>query len=145
VSFDLSSNLRAAIVANSGITALLDAYHGSFPVFTRRPIPDDAEYPVIVISPDITHGNEDGVNDSRPVIVRDIAVYGSNETPETYRVVEELGYRLRDLFHRQPGAITVVGATVVQITTTGPVPGPTDDEKVVARVVPVTVRLAHLN
>jgi hypothetical protein len=75
---DLSEAIRTALVGDPDIAALLPAYAGSLPVFTRRPVPADAPYPMLVVSADLVSSNEDGVYDQRPILVRDVAAYHSN-------------------------------------------------------------------
>src|SRR5688572_16505570 len=128
---DLSIPLREALVAAASVTSQLPAYQGSYPVFTRRPVDAVAPYPMIVVSPDITKTDQDGIDDQRPVIVRDISVYGLNDTPAKYRTVETLARAVHDLFHRNRLAITVSGWAVVAITATGPIPAPVDDDATV--------------
>lgn len=134
--------IRIALLANSGITNLLASYKGAKCVFTRRPVPIDAPYPMVVVSPDITLTDEDGINDFRPKITRDIITYGQNDEPDKYRVVEEIAYKVRVMFHGVRTAISIPGWHNIDIRTTGPIPAPTDDEKTVARAVSVTIRLA---
>lgn len=142
---NLAIPLRTAIVGASSIIAELTAYQDSYPVFTRRTVPTDAPYPMIVVSSDVLLGEEDGINDERPVPVRDIAVYGQNDTPANYRKVETIAYALRTLFHRKPGIIIVPGWSVTQILARGPMPAPTDDDQTVGRVVELTIRLYRKN
>ena len=142
MSADLAAPIRSALLGEPAITNELAAYSGSYPVFTRRPAPADAPYPMILVSPDITVTDEDGVNDLRPVIERDVAVYGRNDTSEHYRAVETIARAIRTLFHRQWRALTVSGWGVVSITAAGPIPAPTDDEQTVGRLVILTIRLA---
>ena len=139
---DLSGPVRAALVASSAVTSQLTAYAGSYPIFTRRPAPTDAPYPLIMISPDITLSEEDGVNDFRPVVERDVVVYGQNDTPAHYLAVESIARAVRDLFHRQWRAIDVTDWKVVEIRARGPVPAPTDDDETVGRLVALTISLA---
>lgn len=140
---DLTEPIRNAIIGETGITSLLQAYQNGWPVFTRRPIPEDAPSIVIIVSPDITvDGIEDGVSDDRPIIVRDISVYGPNDTAASYRKVELICSRLRTLFHARRTAITVPSWAVVQITVNGPQPAPVDDEENVGRLVSLNVQLA---
>jgi hypothetical protein len=138
---DLAVSMRAAIVADPAITADLTAWKGTFPVFTRRPIPPDAPYPVIVVSPDVAVSDEDMLDTPMVMIVRDIAVYGRNAEPDDYRTVEALAYRVRDLFHRERFSLAPAGWRVVDVRASGPVPAPTDDADVVGRVVTLTVRV----
>ena len=145
MSADLAAPLRSALVGAGAVTALLPVYSGTYPVFTRRPAPADAPFPMILVSPDISMIDRDGVNDQRPIVERDVAVYGENDTAQKYRNVEALAYAVRDLFHRQRAAITVAGWTVVQITARGPHPAPTDDNQAVGRLVVLTIELAKKN
>lgn len=141
MSRDLSEPIRTAIISNVGITALLGQYVGAPAVFTRRPAPAVLTYPAVMISPDVANTDEDGLTDDRPVVVRDITVYGQNDTPEKYRVIEALGYALRQLFHRQKRALQIDGFRVIDLVVSGPIPAPVDDEQTVGRIVTLTVRL----
>lgn len=140
---DLAAPLRTAIVGATAITSLLTAYKNSFPVFTRRPAPTDAPPIIIMISPDIAKTDEDGLSDERPVILRDVSVFGPNNDAEPYRDVETIAGHVFDLFHRNRNAITVPGWHVVAITATGPIPAPTDDDQTVARLVTLRIQLAR--
>lgn len=128
MSVDLAEPIRDALVASSEITALLATYAGDPAVFTRRPVPGDATYPFIVVTPDVTATDQDGLFDFRPIIVREIIAYTSNATPAEYRKVDQLAYLIRTLFHRQRRAITVAGWGVVDIVVTGPSPTSQDDQ-----------------
>jgi len=148
---DLSEPLRDAIVASTDIVIRLASYLDGYAVFTRRPVPSLAAYPMIVLSSDIAYGDEDGISDSRPIIVRDISIYGRNDTPAHYRVIDELGYLVRDLFHRQPTSITVPGWHVIQIIANGPSAAASghqsamasDEEQIVGRTVSLTISLSE--
>ena len=141
MSANLKGPVRTAILAASAITDDLATYKGSPAVFTRRPIPDDAPYPCIVVESDVDR-DEDALVTFRPVVLVDIAVYGRNDPQGSeYRAVENIGYALRNLFHRQRWSITASGATVIDVAARGPNAAPTDDEKTVGRVVVLQVRL----
>ena len=140
---DLAAPLRAALVGASSVTSRLSAYEGSYPVFTRRPMPAGAPYPVVMVSPDISVTDRDGVDDLQPVVERDIAVYGQNDTAAHYRDVEAIAYAVRALFHRRWRALTVSGWKVVSIIARGSIPAPTDDEQTVGRLVTLTITLAR--
>lgn len=138
---DLGLPLQTALLAAIGITTLLPAYLGSFPVFLRRPVPTKAPYPMIVISPDVSQRDSDSLNGSRVMLVRDIVTYGQNNTPGQYVAIENIARLVSDLFHRQKDAISVANWHVTDITCMGPIPAPTDNDNTVARLVEVTVRL----
>ncbi len=137
------TGLRAAILGNSAVTANLAPYMGSYAIFTRRPVPADAPYPMVIIS-EVTMTDEDGVNTIRPVCVVDLVVYGTQGAPNTsadhYRKVDAMARELRSMFHRQR-PITVAGYSVTQITASGPSPAPADDDQHVGRRVTLTIRL----
>ena len=137
---DLAEPIRTALI-NASFT-LLPTYKGALTIFTRRPVPSDAPYPMVVISPDISQTSNDGLNDQQPVVRRDVTVYGQNDTSVKYRVVEDLAYQIQDYFHRQRQTLTVSTWHVVGITAGGPNIAPTDDDNIVARVIPLMISLA---
>lgn len=139
---DLSAPIRTALLGSSDITDRLEAYAGSYPIFTRRPPPRDAPYPMIVVSPDVAVGDQDGLSDLRPVVERDVAVYGHNDSAENYRAVESIARAVRALFHRKWRALTVPDWKVVEIAARGPMPAPADDEQTVGRLVTLAISLA---
>lgn len=139
MSVNVAAPLRAALINAAAIGGVLDQYKGEPAVFTRRPVPADAPELMILINPDSALGDWDAVNTIRPLVVRDIAVYGNQ--PDSYRTVEQIGYAMRELFHRNKWAISVPGYSVVDLVASGPIPGPVDDDKTVARVVTLTIKL----
>jgi hypothetical protein len=136
---NVSASLLNALLDNEGIVANLARWKGEASIHTRKPVPGDVTPPFISISPDIAIGNEDGLTSLRPVVVRDIAVIG--DQPDHYRKVEATAYLVRDLFHRKRLSITVSGYHVIDVACTGPIPGPTDNDSTVSRVVTLTIRL----
>lgn len=140
---DMAPGLRAAIVGRSEISSLLPAYKGSFPVFTRRPVPDGAPYPLVMINPDASQQDQDGVSDTRIQVTRDIAVYGRNDTASHYVDVETIAYAIREAFHNQRDSFTVEGWHIANVRAIGPRPAPVDDEQTVGRVVSLTALLVR--
>jgi len=137
---NLASAFYDALSNDATITALLGTWNSNPSIHTRRPIPADAGYPLIVISPDITVSDQDALSTFRPVIVKDIAVYGLQ--PNDYRTVEALGLLLRNKFHRLRFALTPpAGYKIIDIVALGPSIAPTDDDKKLGRVVSLTVRV----
>lgn len=136
---DLSQPLYAALTGISdGITGLA-TYQGAPAVFTRRPVPIDCGFPLIITAGDVTHGDEDFIADEMASIVRDISVYGSKHAD--YRAVESIALDVRDLFHRNRESLIVSGWHVVDIRCRGPVPTGDDDDQTIGRVVTLQVRL----
>ena len=138
---DLAVPLRNALINAVAIQALVASYQGSYAVFTRRPTPDNV-YPQIVVSGEITFGNEDGNNYFAPMMTRDVTAWGLNDVATNFRNVEVLGRAIRDLFQRQRSSIVVPSWNVTDIQCRGPVRAPSDDDKLVGRLVSVTVRLS---
>lgn len=139
MSLDIAPPLRTAIMAATAISSKLALYAGEPGIFTRRPLPGDAIYPLILINPAAAIGDQDYLNNQLPIVFRDVAVYGNQ--PDDYRLIEEIAYAIRDLFHRNKWAITPDGYDVIQIVAKGPIPGATDDQTTVGRVVGLTVQL----
>jgi hypothetical protein len=139
---DLAIPIRTAIINNAAIMTNMPDYNGNDNVFSRRPIPLDAPSPQIVIGPDITDTDRGGLIDQRLSIIRDIAIYGTNDTAERYRLTEAIAFAVRTLFHRNRKAITVSGWNVVNIWAKGPSFLPVDTpDKDVARNVRLTIEL----
>lgn len=139
MSLDIAPALRDALCAAGTISPSLGQWKGEPSVHTKRPTPPDAEYPLIVINPPAAISDEDFLNSDHPIVIRDIAVYGRQ--PTQLRVVDEIGFAVRALFHRQKWAITPEGYDVIGIVASGPIPGPTDDDETVARIVGLTIKL----
>lgn len=133
---DLNPSILEAILNNSDISSKLANFSGSKSIHTRKPVPAGAGYMMVTISPDISSLDDDATNSFRSVIVKDISVYGKQ--PDDYRNVEDVGRKLRELFHRKRRSIAPEDCHVVSVTATGPIPSPTDDEKIVGRTVTVT-------
>ena len=140
MTLDLSAPLRTAIIGHTPIASKLGTFNGAPAVFTRRPVPD--AYPLVIVSPDIAVSDQDGISNLRPVVVRDIAAYGLNDTAANYRKVEQIGYALRDLFHRRRQSITVTGYRVIDIVAQGPYAAAVDDDTMAGRRVTLQVRLS---
>lgn len=139
MSLDLAPALRDSVIDAIAISSQLGDYKGEPSVHTRRPAPAGATYPMVMISPDVGVTDGDGLNSDRPIVVKDVAVYGKQ--PGDYRTVEALGYALRDHFHRNRRSIVPDGYSVIDVQARGPVPAPTDDDKTVGRAVSLTIRL----
>lgn len=131
--------LRTAIVNSSDIVGQLGLFNSAPSVHTRRPLPAEAEFPAIAIGPVVFRTNSDGINDYRPTVVIDIAVYGEEE--KHYRAVELTAERLYTLFHRQNRSIDVTNYSVTQILAEGPQPAPVDVAGRVGRRVTLMISL----
>ena len=139
---NLQTAIRQRILDDVTISSLLPNYLNSKPVFTRVPVPEDAEYPLIVVSPLIAETDRDFIScGARRVATYDIAVYSRNDDATNYRKVEQIAYRLAEIFNRVPRYSLAMpsGSSLIQTTIIGPFPGPTDDLVKVARVVSLNI------
>lgn len=144
---DLGPAFREALMGNAEIAPNLSIYIGEPAIFTRRPVPDEAEYPLILLDAPAALGDEDALNTERPIWMGDVKVYGNKAAPGTdldqTRIVELIGFAIRRQFHRQKWALQVGGFHVIDIRASGPVPAPVDDDKTIGRVVSLIVRLGR--
>lgn len=142
---DVGPALRAAIIGDAFITSRLSTWQGAPAVFTRLPIPEDAEFPCVVLPFNSVTTDQDALREKRTVIVRDIMVYGdvaAPGTPEDHtRIVDEVAYRLRELFHRNRDALGNVSFHVIDIVVNSLSPAPVDNEETVGRRVTLTLRI----
>jgi hypothetical protein len=136
---NLAPAILTTLKADPTIAGSISTWENEPSVFTRRPAPPDAPYPLILVSPDIAYTDQDALTARRDVIMRDISVYGTQ--PTQYRLVELVAYRVRDVFHRQHTSLRPDGYNVIDIRATGPIAAPVDDENLVGRLVTLTVRV----
>lgn len=145
---DLQPTLRSFLLNDSTFSSYLSTYNGSRAIFTRRPVPPDASYPLAIISPLVGQIQNDFIGcGNRQVSTYDVAIYSTNDDPVSYRNVEAASYRLARILHRIPNHTLTMptGSYFVQTTAIGPFPAPTDDEVKVARVVSVNVEFVLEN
>ncbi len=134
---DLQPAIRSVILNDQNIASLLTNYNGSEPIFTRRPVPTDAPYPLILISHVVADNQIDYVRFGRRILTYDVAVYGLNDSAANYRKVEQIARLIANKFHRiQPYEISMpVGSSLIQSTVIGPLSAPVDDDNKIGRVV----------
>jgi hypothetical protein len=137
---DLSQPLYAALTGVSDGIDGLATYHGSPAVFTRRPVPIDCGFPLIITAGYVTYSDQDFIADEMADLVRDIGIFGNK--PDHYRLVEQIAFDVRDLFHRNRESLTVPGWHVVDIRCKGPVEI-NDDDQVIGRNVSLQIRLTR--
>jgi len=137
---DLSALIRSAIIADP-LASDIANYSGSKAVFTRRPAPSDAPYPMVFVSPQIPGAILDYVDgDLRREVVYDILVYGKNDASANYRQAEKIGFALAKKFARPSRNIITLpaGYSMVGIRGTNMQVAPTDDLNIVGRLISVT-------
>lgn len=136
--------LRRALIDATAISDLLEQYKGESGVFTRRPVPDDAPERIVIINP-TAFADMDALTSDRPIWQGTLAFYGTKGEPgsgrDDTRIVEQAADLARELFHRQRFSVQVAGFSVIDIVAGGPIPGPTDDDNEVSRIVSLRIRL----
>lgn len=140
---DLTEPIRMALIGSASIMGLLPSYLGAPAVFTKRPVPGDAPYPMVVISDDITNREQDGISDFRPLIVRDIAVYHTNEQASNFRSIDDIAQFIRTLFHRQRSSMTVTDWNVVDVQASVPFFVQFQQDQITGRIVQLSVLMAR--
>jgi len=143
---DISSQIRSLILNTNSISSLLPNYHNSKAIFTRRPAPADANGLVVFISPLIGGGiDSDFLKLQKREIFHDIACYGPNDTAINYRKVQEVAFALAQTFHRIDIQKLEMpqGWQLVRTKCFGPMPAPTDDQKIVGRMISVQFLIAQ--
>jgi len=140
---DLQPAIRTHILNDVTISSLLSTYQNQKSVFTRRPTPQDATYPLVIVSPIVGENENDYIGcNGRRTLTYDIAVYSNNDEALNYRNVEKIAFRLTQIFHRMDRfALTPPSGSIVQVTASSPFPGPTDDFVKVARIVTLNIEI----
>ena len=140
---DLLAPLRTSVIEAIGPD--LPQWKGEPAVFTRRPTPEDAPTLCALVNPPGTLTDRDALNSDRPYVEHDIAVYGRKGAPgsaeDETRIVEQMGFSLRDHFHRQKWSVQPEGFRVISITARGPFVAPVDDDQTVGRIVALAILL----
>jgi hypothetical protein len=139
----LTVALRESVI--DAIGAGLDLWGGQPAVFTRVPVPKDAPARIAIVMPEAAVSDSDGLTSPRPIVQRDVAVYGRKGEPgsaeDQTRAVEADGYALRDHFHRKKFSVRPVGFSVIDVQARGPIVAPADDDETIGRIVSLVVRL----
>jgi hypothetical protein len=134
---NLAPAIRTALLNEASIAENISIWNGAPSIHTRRPIPSNVEFPLIVISPDISFTDRDFIANKKNHVLRDVTVVG--QQPDHYRLIEQLAYNIRELFHRNRFSLIIPDWEIYQIIAFGPIPAPTDDESMVARLVTLNI------
>lgn len=116
---------------------LNDVNLSSYPVYTRVPVPENAPYPHIIISPIVSAPDNNFIRCKRRPITHDIYVYGNNDSSTNYREVERIALIIAnkfDTFNRHFIDLPV-GVNLIDVTVRGPLTAPVDDLTKVGRAV----------
>lgn len=139
--------IRTAVVMDEILAAGLSQWNGEPACFTRRPVPDDAEHIFCLINPPSDVRDIDALVARRDLVSINLAFYGTKapagEEADDTREVDELAERARTIFHRNKWAIQSDAFEIIDIVASGPFAGPTDDDKEIARIVNLRMRLGR--
>ena len=141
---DIDQAFYDRMAADPELTALLNSYvptgstagSGALApaIFTDQEVPEDAQPPYVWSNGQITDIPDDTKLQPGREIVRDVFCYTLRNQTD---LIDQIGNRIRDLFHRH--ALALDGALAIVAEANGPVTAPTD-ETVVGRVVSVRIR-----
>ena len=140
----MSQTIRATLAADDFINSNLAQYLGDITIFTLRPVPSDAPYPMIVVDPNKADVDVGGLNYNQLRILADINVYGVTIPASNVRLVDQLAYEVFELFHRNRYSVQVPGWQTARIWCNGPTQIPSDDDMRVGRLISLTAELVRL-
>jgi len=143
---DFSSSIRTAIITDP-LASDISNFSGSKAVFTRRPAPTGAIYPMVFIGPQVPGTQDDYVNGKlRRTVIYDILTYGKNDEATNYRLVEKIAFAIAKKFARpSPFVLSVPsGYSIVSIVGTTAMPAPTDDLQIVGRMSQLNITIEEL-
>lgn len=132
----LSTAIYARLSGDATLAGLLGTTASVPSIFTKRPVPTGAGYPLILATTTVSDMDRDLINAEMRAISRDIAVYGMLATH--FDKVGDAAERVRALFHRQP--LAFAGWRALDVIAAGPIDAPAEPQEV-GRIVTLTMRL----
>lgn len=137
---NIHTPIREWLLTQGDICALLGEWEDVPAIHTRRPVPADTGTPfVIAPSTNAAAGNMDGLTTDRPILIRDLVIYGVKDAD--YRAVDTAAEMIADRLHRNRFALAIEGWKVIDIEANRPIPAPADGNKDVGRLVSLRIRL----
>lgn len=131
-----SQALYDALTGDADIMEAIGTYDGAPAVFTSTPIPGDAP-DLFIVSPANVRATPRETKTTRGrQIDRYVYVYGKETGSEAD--VEAVAEMIAQLFHRDPGALSITGRSVYIASVSGPVAAPTAED-MYGRLVIVTI------
>lgn len=126
---------------SSAVVAALDALDGQPAIFNDR-APDDfvfTDRAAVVIAAPSADVDASTFTETIREITQDVRVYARDSG--STEAIDDLARLIRDLFHLQPGGLTVDGGSCSLAIATGPVAAPTTDPALIGRRVTLRLQL----
>lgn len=141
---DLSVSIRKYLLTINSFTDIISNYSTSKAIFNYRPVPNDAVYPMCVVSSASGGGDIDWLNCNRRSIVYHVFIYDNNSEPLKYINIEKAANIVARSFHRMDvNLLEQVGFKVVSVTASNPFPAPTDDNETIARAITLNFEVIY--
>ena len=141
---DLSIAIRKHLLTIQDFIDIIAPYKNSYSVFTYRPVPEDATYPMSVISTTLGGADSDYINCFKRNIQYNVIVYDKNLSPQNYVNIENVANSIARSFHRlSPTSLDLSGVKVVSVTASNPFPAPTDDNETIARAITLNFEVKY--
>lgn len=141
---DLSISIRKYLLSLPEFTNYISDYHNSYSVFTYRPVPKDAQYPMCIISSAAGGGDMDMLACHMRTIDYHVILYDQNSEPTKYINLERIANLVARSFHRvNTNLLEQDGFQVVSVTASNPFPAPTDDNETIARAITLNIEVTY--
>lgn len=142
---DLSVMIRKYLLTIPEFTSIIADYQGDESIFNFRPVPEDAPYPMAIISSALGGADSDYVNCFKRDIPYHVTIYSKIESGNDYKKIENLANLVARSFHRiRPSLLEVPqGVNIVSVTASNPFIAPTDDNSVIARAININFEVKY--
>ena len=139
----INQGIYERMANDATLTNLLSTYNGAPAIFLIRPIPSDAEYPLVIADEDIQVVPFPSKTKQGRTITRSIKVF-TDAASGTRTDNDDIIERIRFLFHRQPNQITITGyKVIIADASNGPEFTPAD-ERTFGQELEVTLTIQRL-
>ena len=139
----INQGIYERMANDTTLTNLISTYRGAPAIFFLRPIPTDAEFPVIVADEDISVTPFPTKTKQGRIITRSIRVFTDAQSG-TRTDNDDIVERVRFLFHRQADQIQISGyKVIIADASNGPEFTPTD-ERTIGQELEITLTIQQL-
>lgn len=136
-----TATIWSRLTSDATLIASLATYNGNPAIFNEK-APTGFEFkvgvkPCLIIAAPADDQAAETFTENGRAIAQDVRGYAFDTGSSA--ALDTIMRRVRDLFHNQPGSLTVTGGKATIATVTGPVAAPTSEASVIGRR--VTLRL----